>query len=244
MQSSTEVQSRPVPPPDGSGDMFNRIAQRYDLLNRLMSLGLDVAWRRRLVGTLNIRRTEHILDVATGTADVALEIVRQNPHARVTGIDPSTAMLAVGQQKVIRAEQSGRVALQEGDAQDLPFGMHTFDGACISFGIRNVSDRLQAMREMVRVCKPASCVAVLELSEPNRSILAPLVRFHVHTVVPALGAILSGAPEYRYLQRSIAAFPPPDAFMQMMRDAGLDDVRCRALSFGAVYLFCGRVPGR
>ena len=236
-----------LPPPavrEGSGAMFDALARRYDLLNRLMSLGLDSRWRRQLVAALDLRGPARVLDVATGTADVAISICKQYPDMDVAGLDPSAAMLAQGATKVQNSGLSARVQLVRGDAQALPFAMHTFGAACISFGIRNVPDRLQGLREMVRVCKPGARVAVLELGEPRDGILGPLVRFHVHQVVPFLGGLLSGAREYRYLQQSIAAFPAPPDFMALMMEAGLVGVEHKRLNFGAVHLYWGRVPGR
>ena len=126
-----------------------------------------------------------------------------------------------------------------GDAEALPFGDATFDGVSIAFGIRNVPNRERALAEMTRVTKPGGRVAVLELSEPRRGILGPLARFHVHTVVPYVGALLSGAPEYRYLQRSIAAFPPAEEFAALMARAGLTVEPPDPLTFGVCYLYVG-----
>lgn len=230
-------------PRGGSGAMFDRIAARYDLLNRVMSLGLDRRWRTRLVRALDLPPDARVLDVASGTADVALRIIALHASARVTGLDPSAAMLAVGADKVRRAGREDAITLVVGDAQALPFADSTFDAACIAFGIRNVPDRLAALREMARVTRPGGRVAVLELGEPGGGALSSLARLHVRHVVPRLGALLSGSREYRYLQESIAAFPPPDAFMQLMRDASLADVRAERLSFGAVHLYVGVSSG-
>ncbi len=222
---------------DGSGRMFDRIARRYDLLNRLASLGLDGRWRRRLVGALGVD-SGRVLDVATGTADVAMAIATRFAEIRVTGLDPSPGMLAVGRDKVEVSGLAGRITLTEGDAQAMPFADGAFDATCISFGIRNVPDRMAGLREMARVTRPGGRVAVLELSEPQ-GLMAPLARFHVHRVVPAMGAWLSGSDEYDYLQRSIAAFPPPDEFCAMMTEAGLRDVSAVPMSFAAAHLFVG-----
>lgn len=229
---------------DGSGVMFDRIAPRYDLLNRLMSFGLDIWWRRQLVQMLAVPDGEAILDVATGTADVALALTKRYPTVRVTGLDPSAAMLSVGQKKVVARHLSERITLVSGDAQALPFADNSFAAACISFGIRNVPDRQRGLEEMLRVVKPGGRVVVLELGEPEDGLLAPLVRWHVHTFVPAIGAWLSGAAEYRYLQRSIAAFLPPKAFVTLCQAAGLEGCGHRRLSFGAVNLFWGAKPLR
>jgi demethylmenaquinone methyltransferase/2-methoxy-6-polyprenyl-1,4-benzoquinol methylase len=232
------------PDADGSGAMFDRIAPRYDLLNHLMSFGLHHLWRRRLVRALGLKRRARVLDVATGTADVALAICARHHDAEVVGLDPSHAMLDVGVKKVAGSEARGRVQLVPGDAQALPYATASFDAACISFGIRNVPDRQQGLREMARVVKPGGRVAVLELGEPRDGWLGPLVRWHVHSLVPRLGAWLSGADEYRYLQASIAAFPSPPVFVEMMRQAGMTRVTHDRLSFGAVHLYVGEVAPR
>ncbi|HET9929223.1 MAG TPA: class I SAM-dependent methyltransferase, partial [Polyangiaceae bacterium] len=115
----------------------------------------------------------------------------------------------------------------------------TFDGVCIAFGIRNVPDRAKALREMARVTRPGGRIAILELSEPKGGILAPIARFHVHTMVPTIGAWISGAHEYRYLQRSIAAFPPSEVFASLMQESGIDIVNVSPLTFGACHLYVG-----
>lgn len=231
---------------DGSGAMFDRIAPRYDLLNRILSLGLDRRWRRDLVAAVmppaGTDANVHVLDVATGTADVAIQLARTNLTAHVTGLDPSAGMLAVGREKTASAGLSERLDLIEGDGCALPFESDQFTGTCIAFGIRNVPDRPACLREMTRVTRPGGVVAVLELAEPEAGPLGSLARLHVRHIVPRIGGWLSGAGEYRYLQKSVAAFPPPEEFAAMMEQAGLVDVQVQRMSFGAAHLYCGRVP--
>lgn len=229
-------------PRPGSGAMFDRIAHRYDLLNRVLSLGIDQRWRRRTVRSLDLGPgPTRVLDLATGTGDLALLIARRSPGAEVVGLDPAGAMLAEGVPKVRRAGLHDRVRLVAGDAQVLPFPDETFDGVTIAFGIRNVPDRRLALREMRRVTRPGGRVAVLELSEPaGDGLFGRLARFHVHRLVPWIGALLSGAPEYAYLQRSIAAFPAAEHFGSMMAHAGLEDVRIHRLTLGVCHLYVGR----
>ena len=229
----------PASPADGSGAMFDGIAPRYDLLNRLMSLGLDRHWRRRLVASLGDVDGGKVLDVATGTADIALAIARRHPGTQVVGLDPSAGMLAVGRDKVAAADLDERVSLVQGDAQALPFEADDFAASCIAFGIRNVPDRARALRELARVTHRGGRVVVLELGEPRRGLLAPLVRLHVHHLVPRLGAWLSDDQAYRYLRASIAAFPPPAEFAALMARSGLESVRVRSLAGGAANLFVG-----
>ncbi len=223
--------------------MFDRIAGRYDLLNRLMSLGLDRGWRRKAVAALPQAPGTRVLDLATGTADVALEVLRRNPEATVVGLDPSPEMLAVGTAKVARRGLAERISLRQGQAEDLPFADDAFDGVTIAFGIRNVPDRRRALAEMARVTRAGGRVVILELGEPASGLLAPLARFHVRQLVPRLGAWLSGEPEYRYLQTSIADFPPAAEFAGLMADAGLEVRSLRPLAFGACTLFVARPQG-
>lgn len=225
---------------DGSGVMFDAIAPRYDLLNRILSLGLDQSWRRKLVAAVTSAGERHVLDLATGTADVAIAIARTSTEVRVTGIDPSAGMLAVGEQKCLDFGLAAQIKLVVGDGCALELQDDSCDGVTIAFGIRNVSDRLACLREMRRVTRPGGTVAILELGEPREGILAPAARFHVRHVVPTLGAWLSGAKEYRYLQTSVAAFPPAEEFADLMRQAGLQGVEVERLSFGAAHLYTGR----
>jgi demethylmenaquinone methyltransferase/2-methoxy-6-polyprenyl-1,4-benzoquinol methylase len=221
----------------GSGAMFDNIARRYDFLNRVMSLGIDRRWRRRTVRGLALPAAARVLDLATGTGDLAIDIACTHPDARVIGSDPSVKMLAVGRSKVAARKLADRIELMTGDAQaiDLPDG--SVDGVSIAFGIRNVPDRARAVREMARVCKAHGRVAILELGEPTGGIIAALARFHIRHVVPRLGAFLSGAREYRYLQSSIAAFPPPTEFAALMQASGLSVIEVVPLTCGVCNVY-------
>lgn len=221
----------------GSGAMFDNIAPRYDLLNRLMSFGVDQGWRRRTVAALDLGRCQRVLDLATGTADLAIQVAEAGTGVEVVGLDPSEGMLEIGRDKIQAAGLAERVRLVQGDAEKLPFDDDSFDGVCMAFGIRNVPDRKRALSEMGRVTRTGGRIAILELSEPRRGLLAPFARFHVHTVVPWLGSLISGAREYRYLQRSIAAFPPAEEFALLMREAGLEVLRVDKLTFGVCHLY-------
>jgi demethylmenaquinone methyltransferase/2-methoxy-6-polyprenyl-1,4-benzoquinol methylase len=222
----------------GSGAMFDRIAHRYDLLNRVLSLGIDRGWRKKTVRALALAdRPTRALDLATGTADLALAIARAYPHCQVLGTDPSPGMLGVGRTKAGKRREGARVELREGDAQAIAADDASFDAVTIAFGIRNVPDRDRALAEMARVTRPGGRVAILELSEPGPGPLGAAARLHVHHIVPRLGALLSGAREYRYLQQSIAAFPPAATFAAQMQRAGLRVLVVTPLSFGVCHLY-------
>lgn len=228
--------------PLGSGAMFDSIAKRYDRMNRILSLGIDQGWRRQTAEALELPAPPcSILDLATGTADLAIQVAHRYPQARVLGIDPSPKMLEIGQTKITDGGLANRITLQVGDAQDLPIDQDSVDAATMAFGIRNVPDRLRALREMVRVVREGGRVAILELSEPEGGALSALARIHVRKVVPWLGGLLSGAREYRYLQESIARFPPAAEFAALMEAAGLVDVHLKPLTFGVCHLYVGRV---
>lgn len=221
------------PAAPGSGRMFDGIAGRYDLLNRVLSLGMDARWRRAAVRALSLGPGAHVLDLATGTADVALAIARAHPDATVLGLDPSRGMLALGRVKVGAAGLASRITLDAAVAESLPCADASVDGVTMAFGIRNVPDRPRALAEIARVLRPRARVAILELTEPS----GPLARFHVHQVVPRLGALLSARSSYGYLARSIAAFPPAAEFSSALGDAGLRVLAVTSFALGATHLF-------
>ena len=238
-QATTDL----VAPALGSGAMFDKIAARYDAMNRVLSFGLDRGWRRRTVRALALGDHPRVLDLATGTGDLAIDIARTHPGAQVIGLDPSAQMLAVARRKLASRKLDDRVTLVIGDAQHLPYQSGEMDAVTIAFGIRNVPDRPMALREMARVVRPGGRVAILELGEPRRGFLARAARFHTRHVVPRLGALLSGAREYRYLQRSIAAFPPSAEFAAIMGQAGLHVLEVVPLTFGVCTLYVATPVG-
>ena len=223
--------------PLGSGQMFDRIARRYDMVNRVLSLGLDKGWRKKTVRRLQLGERPRVLDVATGTGDLAIDIARMTPGATVVGLDPSVQMLAIAKDKVAKKGMDDRILFVEGDAQALPYGDCEMDAATIAFGIRNVPDRPKARRELARVVRPGGRIAVLELGEPRGKLLGRAARFHTRHVVPKLGALLSGQREYAYLQKSIAAFPPANEFAEIMERSGLHVIEVTPLTFGACTLY-------
>ncbi len=229
---------------NGSGAMFDNIAPRYDFVNRIISMGLDQRWRKTTVRRLEVHEGAKVLDLATGTGDLGLMVLRKHPSATVTGLDPSPKMLEIGRQKAARKELTEKMSFECGDSQALPFADNSFDRICMAFGIRNVPDRALALREMARVGKPGALVAILELSEPrNSGLFSKIASFHIHKIIPRIGALLSGSKEYLYLQESIAAFPPAKDFVCLMDENGMHNTVAIPMTLGVCHLYVGRIGG-
>ncbi len=241
-KSGAGTEPSAVDPVLGSGEMFDSIAQRYDLLNRILSLGLDRGWRRKAVRTLQAPEGGRVLDLAAGTADIALAVARHYPSIQVLGIDPSSGMLDVGRAKVASAGLEDRVELQIGDAQSLDLADNSVDACSIAFGIRNVPDRLAALREMARVVRGGGQVVILELSTPQHGFQAWASRIHVEHFVPLVGGLLSGPEAYQHLRDSMNSFPTDDDFIAMMTEAGLKQSSVQRLGLGVCGLFVGTAP--
>lgn len=218
----------PAPPSNhGSGSMFDLIATRYDIINRVLALGMDIGWRRRMVEIIQTalldREHPRILDMATGTADVAIMLKQSIPKATVIGLDPSQQMLSVGRNKVSQNGWSDRdVSLQYADAQDFAhhWPISSFDAGTMAFGIRNVPNRSRALCEIHTVLVDGARFCIMEFSEPDDSfgVLGQLTRIFIRHVVPFVGGLLSGAPrEYWHLQKSIKEFPPPKEFRDFLQ---------------------------
>jgi len=220
--------------------MFDRIARRYDTLNRVLSVGLDTRWRRRAVRELRLDGSARVLDVCTGTADLAIEAAARalGPAGHVVGVDFSTEMLAIGHDKVHRAGLSSRLQLVRGDATRLPLGDASFDAAMVAFGIRNVADMDAGIRELHRVVRPGGRLAILEFGMPRVPGLAWLYRTYFLHILPRIGRLVSRHSEaYTYLPASVAEFPSGEAFAAVLRPAGFSSVRCVRMALGAVYLY-------
>lgn len=223
--------------------MFDTIAGGYDMQNSVLSLRIDVLWRKRLARMLPADRPILVADVAAGTAEVALEIVRQRPLARVAGIDFTPAMLHVGLEKVRRRDPRGRVRLAAGDARALPLPDQCADAVTIAFGIRNVQERGVALREFHRVLKPGGRLLVMEFSLPDNALLRALYRFYFDHVLPPFGNWLSRTDyAYSYLMESVHAFPGPQAFIEEIRAAGFTDVGQTPLTGGIARIHSGTRP--
>jgi len=221
--------------------MFDRIAPRYDLLNRLLSLGQDVRWRRSLARHLPPGDGLRLLDLATGTADQILMLLDRTSAIReAVGLDMAEAMLEQGRRKLNRRGLSGLVRLQQGDAAHLPFGDGGFDVITMSFGIRNVSDVSGALREMRRVLKPGGRALILEFSLPAWKPARALYLGYFRNVLPRIGGWISGDRQaYRYLNRTVESFPYGEEFLTLMRRAGFTGLRLHPLTFGIATIYQG-----
>jgi demethylmenaquinone methyltransferase/2-methoxy-6-polyprenyl-1,4-benzoquinol methylase len=220
--------------------MFDAIAPRYDFLNHFLSAGIDRRWRRRAIATLGLTGRETLLDVCTGTADVALEGRRQGAR-RVLGVDFAGAMLALGLRKVRGAGEGGRIALVRGDAMRLPVPDGCADAATVAFGIRNVQRADVACAEMARALRPGGRLAILEFGVPRVPGVSALYLWYFKYLLPTLGRYISGhGAAYSYLPASVGSFPPPAEFMKILRQAGFGDVQAVPLTLGIVYLYTAR----
>jgi demethylmenaquinone methyltransferase/2-methoxy-6-polyprenyl-1,4-benzoquinol methylase len=222
-------------------DMFDAIAPKYDLLNRLLSLRQDVAWRVKMVSTMDVPATGRVLDVACGTGDVILEIHRQKGRrVSVTGLDFSPGMLALARDK-IRPKQRSNLSLLAGNALALPFGGESFHALTIAFGIRNIQDKAGALKAFYDILKPGGTVLVLELATPGTARLRKAYLTYFQQILPLIGRFFSKHRfAYSYLPDSVARFPSPAQFMNTMRSAGFERISCRRLSLGIANLFIGQ----
>ena len=242
-------QPSPLPLPEHKAvyvrEMFGRIARHYDLMNRLMTLGQDRVWRRYTVAQAiptglgsGSPESKIILDMATGTGDLAFEVLRQQPDAQVVGLDFAPEMLALTQKK--KAAASARPSLLAGDALRLPFADSTFDAIVTGFALRNVTDIPAAFAEMTRVTRPGGRVACLEIAKPRRPLFRHLFAFYFFRLVPLLGGWITGQRlAYTYLPYSLTTFLTPDEIADVMRRTGWGNVHFRRLMLGTVAVHAG-----
>ena len=219
--------------------MFDAIAGRYDLLNHVLSAGIDRHWRTRAIRSLQLTGRERVLDLCTGTGDLAIAAARAHPPAaRVVGVDFARAMLRVGEDKLRRARLHDRVAMVQGDATRIPLGDASVDAVTIAFGIRNVERMDTACADMHRVLKPGGRLAILEFAVPTTPVISTLYVWYLNRVLPRIGRALSRHnAAYDYLPASIGAFASPDEFVNILRQAGFSAMAPVRLTFGSVILY-------
>lgn len=221
--------------------MFNQIANTYDKTNRILSLGMDLRWRRRLAKHLPEAKKIHLLDLATGTADqlIALFESKSTSIRSAIGLDIAAEMIMLGEQKIQSKPYAKQIELQIGDAMHLPFEEKTFHACTFSFGIRNVKDPLSALEEIFRVLKPNGRCLILEFSLPPSPFKWPYL-FYLRHILPWLGGKLSRDPKaYRYLNQTIESFPSGAAFVSLLKRAGFTKIKAHQMALGAVTLYVG-----
>jgi len=227
----------------GVRQMFDDIAHRYDLLNRLLSFGIDRRWRRFAVSQLKIPASGLVLDIATGTCDVAFEIAAQTDSSvRIVGEDFTQGMLVQGQQKLNASPHGGRIMLVNAPCEEIPHPDACFDGITIAFGIRNVVDRQAGLCEMFRVLKPGGRAVILEFSNPRSELFRKIYYFYFQKILPTIGGLLSKRSAYQYLPDSVMEFPSREQFSQMMGKAGFQRLQCCDLTFGIAAVYVGDKP--
>lgn len=218
--------------------MFDQISFRYDFLNRFLSLGIDRLWRKRAVKMLKALKPVKVLDVATGTADFAIEALHSGA-TEIVGVDISEGMLAVGRQKV--QTYGGRIRLERGDSENLQFADNSFDAIIVAFGVRNFENLQKGLQEMLRVLRPGGTLLVLEFSKPRLFPVKQLYHFYFLYILPFWGKLLSRhKTAYTYLPESVQAFPEGEAFLGELGKAGYKNCTCKALSFGISSIYTGK----
>lgn len=223
--------------------MFNNIAPAYDFMNRAMTLGVDKSWRKHTVKTVAATNPSTILDVATGTGDLAIALAEASPEAKITGVDLSEGMLDIGRQKVASKGLENRVELRSANCLNLPFADDSFDAVTVAFGVRNFENLARGYDEMFRVIKPGGMICVLELSTPVNPIVKPFYKFYTRGVIPTVGRIVAGdSRAYTYLPESIAAVAQGDEMLELMRASGFEACRYRRFTFGVCTFYMARKP--
>jgi demethylmenaquinone methyltransferase/2-methoxy-6-polyprenyl-1,4-benzoquinol methylase len=224
-------------------EIFSSITSKYDFLNHLLSLRRDIAWRRFALKKMHFFRTNKFLDVACGTGDLSIGAALHYPFIRVTGIDFVAEMVQLGRDKIADGGLADKITLTQADALKLPFGDNTFDVTGIAFGIRNIPDRMQALREMLRVTVPGGQVMVLEMTFVQNRLFKLFYYIYLNYLLPLVAKIFSSnAAAYHYLADSIMNFPTPEAFAGLMQDVGMTNVKKYPLTWGITYLHIGEKP--
>lgn len=219
--------------------MFDNIAHRYDFLNHFLSAGIDIQWRKKVRRLLAPHHPKQILDVATGTGDLAVELVKLKPD-HIVGVDISEGMLNIGKEKIIRKKLVKIITLEVGDSENLRFENSTFDAVTVAFGVRNFENLQAGLKEMNRVLKPGATVAILEFSKPKKFPFKSIYQFYFKFILPGFGKIVSKDNEaYTYLPESVQQFAEDAAFLKEMETAGFRNNKQQRLTFGIATLYSG-----
>ncbi len=221
-------------------EMFNSIAAKYDFLNRFLSGGIDIIWRKKAIQQLKTIQPKIILDVATGTADVALMTYAGLHPEKIIGIDISERMLDLGKQKIEKLGLSQKIILQKGDSENIEFEDNSFDAITVSFGVRNFENLLKGLQEMHRVLKPGGKLVILEFSKPRFKPFQIIYNFYLSTLAPGFAQLFSkNKKAYQYLNNSVQAFPEGKLFLTIMHEAGFTQTYLKPLSLGICTIYCG-----
>lgn len=219
-------------------EMFDRIAPRYDLTNRVLSGRTDVAWRKKAIGMLKKYRPQQVLDIATGTGDMALRAYKMLEPQQVTGVDISAQMLEVGRQKIAKEGLSNRITLELGDSENLQFPDNRFDAAMAAFGVRNFENLEKGLSEMYRVLKPGGQLLIIEFSRPKPGLFKGLYQLYMNVVAPQIAGLLKQNKEaYQYLNKSAQAFPERKDFTDILGKVGFSNARYKALTLGICCIY-------
>ncbi|ARS34029.1 bifunctional demethylmenaquinone methyltransferase/2-methoxy-6-polyprenyl-1,4-benzoquinol methylase UbiE [Pontibacter actiniarum] len=220
--------------------MFNNIAGKYDFLNHFLSAGIDIIWRKKAVSLLAPQKPKQVLDIATGTADFAIETLRLNPD-KITGVDISEGMLAVGREKLAKKGLTNKIELKYGDSENLPFEDNTFDAITVAFGVRNFENLEKGLAEMHRVLKPGGMAVVLEFSKPRSFPMKQLYQFYFKNILPVVGKLVSkDNAAYTYLPESVQAFPDGQDFLNIYQKVGFRSTKWHSLTFGISSIYTGK----
>ncbi len=221
--------------------MFDRIAGRYDFMNRFLSAGIDVSWRKKAISLFKEDKPQHLLDVATGTADMAIRAAKMLHPQKITGIDISPGMLAVGRKKISAESLGTNIELLEADSETIPFPDAHFDGVMVAFGVRNFEHLEKGLQEICRVLKPGAQLVVLEFSKPKIPMVQPLYNVYMNQVAPFFAQLFTNNKKaYQYLNESSKAFPDREAFVHILNNAGFSNTYFKPLSFGICCVYSGR----
>lgn len=220
--------------------MFNNIAHRYDFLNHLLSMGIDKGWRKKSIQLLAPQKPKQILDIATGTADFAIEAIKLNPE-KITGVDISEGMLKLGKEKIAKLGLQNKIELKTGDSENLPFENNSFDAITVGFGVRNFENLEKGIEDIYRVLAPSGTLVVLEFSKPHVFPVKQFYNFYFRYVTPLIGKIFSkDNSAYTYLPESVKAFPAGEDFLNVLRKKGFKETKAISLTFGIASIYTGK----